>query len=226
MNGLRLAFGRKKPTLDELKVMSRRTPDADGVTRILPKELWDHPKIGDFLREIGMHPDDQRNHIATAEERIARFARSREALMHRTVQFNRENAGKYGYCHARPMLIIDPEIWDGPHGAFLYGHLDLCGYDDWNVLMCAGDQETIDRCGLVGHPGSIPALAQEMTEKIVQLNARFQQALDSLGMHVLGEPGIDGRELDRIVDDIRYELLEYVSFCKGRTAETLFRPSA
>jgi hypothetical protein len=226
MKGLRRTFGRRKPTLEELKVMLRRTPDANGVTRILPKELWDHPKIGNFLREMGMHPDDQRNRIATAEEHIARFARSREALMHRTVLFNRENAGKYGYCNARPMLIIDPEIWDGPHGAFLYGQLDLCGYDDWNVLMCAADQETIDRCGLASHPGSIPALMQKMTEKIVQLKTRFQQALDSLGMRVLGEPGIDSRELDRIVDDIRYELLEYVSFCKGKTTEILSRPSA
>jgi hypothetical protein len=226
VNELRRTFGQRKPSLDELKTMLRRTPDADGVTRILPKGLWDHPKVGDFLRQMGMHPDDQRNRIPTAEDHIARFARSREALMHRHDAFNRENAAKYGHCNARPMLIIASEIWDGPHGAFLYGQLDLCGYDDWNVLMCAGDQETIDRCGLVVHPGSIPALTQKMTEKIVQLKARFQQALDSLGMRVLGEPGIDSRELDLIVDVIRTELLEHVSFCKGKTIEILSRPSA
>jgi hypothetical protein len=226
VNGLQRMFGRKKPSLEELKDTLRPASDADGVTRVFPKELWDHPEIGDFLRKMGMHPDEQRNRIPTAEEHVARFARAREALMHRADVFNRENAGKYGHCNARPMLIIAPEIWDGPHSAFLYGQLDLCGYDDWNVLMCAGDQETIDRCGLVGHPGSIPALTQKMTEKIVQLKTRYQQAHDSLGMRVLGKPGIDASEMHRIEDDIRHELLAYVGFCRGKTIELLSRPSA
>jgi hypothetical protein len=226
MNVLRRMFGQKQPGLDELEQTLPPTPDADGVSRVFPRELWDDPTTGPFLRKMGMHPDDQRNRIPTAQDHVARFARALEALKQRHEAFNRENARKYGHCNARPMLIIAREIWDGPHGAFLYGQLDLCGYDDWNVLMCAGDQATIDRCGLVGHPGSIPALTQKMTEKIVGLKARFQQAHDSLGMRVLGKTGIDGRELDRIVDDIRRELLEYVDFCRGKSIEILSRRSA
>jgi hypothetical protein len=92
--------------------------------------------------------------------------------------------------------------------------------------MCAGDQETIDRCGLVGHPGNIPALTQKMTEKIVQLKTRYRQAHDSLGMRVLGKPGLDAGEMGRIEDDIRHELLGYVGFCRGKTIELLSRPAA
>jgi hypothetical protein len=217
-------FGRRKPSLEELKTM-RPTPDDDGVTRVFSKALWDDPKIGKLLREVGMDPDEPRNRVVTAEEHMARFARAREALMERAAAFNRDRAARYGHCNARPMLIIAPEIWDGVHGAFLYGQLDLCGYDDWNVLMCAGDQETIDRCELVGHPGSIPALTQKMTEKIVALKQRFQDAHDALGRSVLGQPGIQihAGELSDIIDELRSELVDYVALCRMKTIELLSR---
>ena len=219
-------FGRRKPSLEELKTMMMPTPDDDGVTRVFSKALWDHPRVGDFLRQMGMEPDSPRNRVTTAEEHIARFARAREALMERAAAFNRDMTARYGHCNARPMLIIAPEIWDGPHGAFLYGQLDLCAYDDWNVLMCAGDQETIDRCELIGHPGSIPALTQKMTAKIIALKTRHQQAHASLGRRVLGEQGIDGEELDRIVAELRDELVDYAVFCRIKTIELLSGPAA
>ena len=58
-------FGRRKPqSFTELKETMRPTPDADGVTRVFPKELWDDPKIGQFLREVGFAPDDARSNSA------------------------------------------------------------------------------------------------------------------------------------------------------------------
>ena len=51
----------------------RPTPDADGVTRVFPSELWDDPKIGTILREAGFAPDDARNILPTAEDYIALF---------------------------------------------------------------------------------------------------------------------------------------------------------
>jgi len=221
MTALRPIFGRKKPSLEERKTTMQPTPDDDGITRVFPKALWDDPKVGDFLRQMGMDPDAPRNRVATAEEHIARFARAREALMERTAAFNRENAARYGHCNARAMLIIAPEIWDGVHGAFLYGQLDLCGYDNWNVLMCADDRKTTDQCGLIGHPGSIPALTQTLTETIVRLKARYQHAHDALGMSVLGEPGIDAGELDSIVADLQRELVDCVGRCRTKTIEIL-----
>jgi hypothetical protein len=207
-----------------MKAAVRPTPDDDGVTRVFSKTLWENPRIGAVLRDIGMNPDDARNRVTTAEEHIARFARARDALEERAAAFNRDRAARFGHCNARPMLIIGGEIWDGPHGAFLYGQLDLCGYDDWNVMMCAGDQQTIDRCGLVGHPGSIPALTQKVTEKILQLKARHEQALDAFGRTILGEHGIEGDEYERIVAAIRAELVDYVAFCRDKVFEILSQP--
>ncbi|MEO6256906.1 MAG: hypothetical protein ABIO69_08870 [Sphingomicrobium sp.] len=223
---MRGIFGRKKPSVDQMKEMLAPAPDGDGVTRVFSKELWDNPEIGGFLREMGMNPDDPRNRVTTADEHIARFARAREALEVRAAAFNAERTREFGHCNARPMLIIGPDIWDGPHGAFLYGQLDLCGYDEWNVLMCAGDRETIDRCGLVGHPGSIPALTQKIMEKILSLKGRFQEAHDSLGRRILGEPGIDSTELNATVAELRRELVDYVAFCRGKVIETLSTPPA
>jgi len=68
-------FGRRKPeSLTELKETMRPTPDADGVTRVFPSELWDDPKIGAILQEAGFAPDDARNILPTAEDYIALFA--------------------------------------------------------------------------------------------------------------------------------------------------------
>jgi hypothetical protein len=46
----RRTFGKQQHSFADLKKMMRPTPDADGVTRVFSKELWDDPKIGSFLR--------------------------------------------------------------------------------------------------------------------------------------------------------------------------------
>ena len=74
-------FGRRKPeSFTGLKETMRPTPDADGVTRVFPSELWDDPKIGTILREAGFAPDDARNILPTAEDYIALFAAAKQRL--------------------------------------------------------------------------------------------------------------------------------------------------
>ena len=105
-------FGRRQPqSFTELKETLRPTPDADGVTRVFPSELWDDPKIGKLLREVGFAPDDARNILPTAEDYIALFAAARQRLDERTETFNREMTTRYGYCRAVPFLVIDHTIW-------------------------------------------------------------------------------------------------------------------
>ena len=136
-------FGRRKPqSFTELKETMRPTPDADGVTRVFPRELWDDPKIGKFLQEAGFAPDDARNILPKAEDYIALFAAAKKRLDERTEAFNREMTMRHGYCHAVPFLVIDHTIWDGEHGAFLYAQMNLIGFDEWNVLMLAADVRT------------------------------------------------------------------------------------
>ena len=62
-------FGKKHLDYKEKKrsaIPPHPGPDADGVTRAMPKEMWDGPH-GDFLREIGVTPDDPSNVMPTQQ---------------------------------------------------------------------------------------------------------------------------------------------------------------
>ena len=183
-------FGRRQPqSFTELKETMRPTPDADGVTRVFPTELWDDPKIGKMLRDVGFAPDDARNILPTAEDYIALFAAAKKRLDERTEAFNREMTTRHGYCHAVPFLVIDHTIWDGEHGAFLYAQMNLIGFDEWNVLMLAADVRTKEACDLAGHPGVVPAVTEVMTKRVIDWKHRHDIALEAYGMTATGGQG-------------------------------------
>ena len=189
-------FGRRKPQgFAELKETMRPAPDADGVTRVFPRELWDDPKIGKMLRDCGFAPDDARNILPTAQDYVALFAAARKRLDERVDAFNRDMTVRHGYCRAAPFLIIDHTIWDGEHGAFLYAQMNLIGFDDWNVLMLAADARTRDACGLAGHPGTDPACTQLMTKQVIEWKQRYERALAAFGITATGGRGITREQM-------------------------------
>ena len=216
--------GRRQPqSFTELKETLRPTPDADGVTRVFPSELWDDPKIGKLLREVGFAPDDARNILPTAEDYIALFAAARQRLDERTETFNREMTTRYGYCRAVPFLVIDHTIWDGEHGAFLYAQLKLIGFDDWNVLMLAADERTREACDLAGHPGTVAAVTQVMTERVIGWRQRYEDALQSYGMTATGGEGMTRERFEAEQDDLRREIVDNVGWMKPRIISELLR---
>jgi hypothetical protein len=225
MFGRKVTFGKRQPSLAEFKKM-RPTPDSDGVTRVFSKELWNDPQIGSFLREVGLHPDDTRNIKRTAEDYIALFAAAKKRLQERTETFNREMAERHGYCRAAPFLIIDDTIWDGEHGAFLHAQMDLVSFDDWNVLMLATDVRTKELCGLAGHPGSLPAITQDITKRIIAWKARHESALEAFGITVTGGQGITREQYEAEERALRQEIVDYVASMKSRIVnELLARPA-
>lgn len=213
----RRTFGKQQHSFADLKKMMRPTPDADGVTRVFSKELWDDPKIGSFLREAGFAPDDQRNIMRTANDYIALFAAARYRLQLRTEAFNAEMAARHDYCCATPFLVIDQSIWDGEHGAFLYAQMDLIGFDDWNVVMLAADARTTQSCGLPAHPGSVPALAQAMTGHVILWKARYESALEEFGVTATGGQGITREQFEAEKDALRQEIIDTVAAMKPLT---------
>jgi len=215
MFGRRVTFGKRQLSFAELKKM-QPTPDSDGVTRVFSKELWNDPKIGPFLREVGIEPDDPRNIRRTAEDYIALFAAAKKRLQERTETFNREMTERHGYCRAAPFLIIDDTIWDGEHGAFLYAQMDLVSFDDWNVLMLATDVRTKELCGLAGHPGSVPAITQDITKRVVAWKARHESALEAFGITATGGQGITREQYEAEVNALRREIVDYVVSTKQR----------
>jgi len=226
MFGRKITFGKRQLSFAELKEM-RPTPDSDGVTRVFPKELWNDPKLGSFLREVGFTPDDPRNIRRTAEDYIALFAAAKKRLQERTETFNREMTERHGYCRAAPFLIIDQAIWDGEHGAFLYAQMDLVGFDDWNVLMLAADVRTKELCGLAGHPGSLPAITQDITKRVIAWKARFESALEMFGVTATGgQGGITREQYAAEENALRQDIVDYVVAMKPRIVnELLGRPA-
>jgi hypothetical protein len=221
-----LSFGKKKPSFSELKDMMRPTPDSDGKTRVFSKELWDDPKIGPMLRQLGFAPDDARNIMRTADDYIALFAAAKKRLQERVDAFNSEMAARHGYCRAAPFLVIDHTIWDGEHGAFLYAQLDLVGFDDWNVLMLAADMQTKEACGLAGHPGSIPAVTEVVTKRVVDWKERHESLLEAYGVTATGGHGITREQYETGKDIIRKEIVDHIAWMKPRIVSELLRVQA
>ena len=217
-------FGkRKQHSFADLKEDMRPSPDADGVTRVFPKELWDDPKIGNFLREAGFAADDARNILPTPEDYIAKFALARKRLDERVAEFNREMTARHGYCRAAPFLVIDHTIWDGEHGAFLYAQMDLIGYDDWNVLMLAADVRTKELCGLAGHPGEELGVRQVMTKRVIEWKRRHALALDAYGVTALGGQGMSREHYEAEHDALRREIVDQIARMKPRIVSELLR---
>ena len=217
-------FGRRKPqSFTELKETMRPAPDADGVTRVFPKELWDDPKIGKLLREVGFAPDDARNVLPTANDYIALFAAAKKRLDERTEAFNREMTTRHSYCRAVPFLVIDHTIWDGEHGAFLYAQMNLIGYDDWNVLMLAADVRTKEACGIAGHPGTVPAVTEIMTKRVIEWRQRYEVALEAFGVTAMGGRGTTREQFEEEQDALRREIVDNVGWMKPRIISELLR---
>src|SRR5882757_5261284 len=116
--GVAAMFGRRTATLGKeqmslaqvQQMMRQRPPDADGVMRVIPEEIWDDPSVGPMLRELGFMPNDPRNISRTAEDYGALFAAASKRLMARVEAFNRERTARHGYCHAAPFFVIDTPI--------------------------------------------------------------------------------------------------------------------
>jgi hypothetical protein len=203
--------------------MMRPTPDADGVTRVFPRELWDDPQIGNMLRKAGYAPDDARNVLPTAEDYKAMFAAAKQRLQERVEIFNRDMTARHGYCVAAPFLVIDHTIWDGEHGAFLYAQMKLVGYDDWNVLMLAADMRTKTVCGLAGHPGTVPAVTQVITKRVTEWKQRYELALQAFGVTAMGGQGITREQFQAEEDALRQDIVDHIGWMKPRIIDSLLR---
>ena len=69
---------------------------------------------------------------------------------------------------------------------FLYAQMKLIGFDDWNVLMLAADVRTKETCDLAGHPGTVPAVTEVMTKRVVEWKRRYDVALEAFGITATG----------------------------------------
>lgn len=216
-------FGKKNLTAEQVQEL-RSEPDNDGVTRVFPKELWDDPKVGKLLRECGMDPDDANNRVRSADDWVEIFQKAEQDLVSRTVSYSREMEEKHGYCRAMPMLVIGKSIFNGEHGAFLYGQMDLIGFDDWNIVYCAMDERTRNVCGLPRHPGEVPAINEAMESRVIGWKKQHSFVLSAFGLTATGgKGGITREHYEEALTEIRDEILTTVSDMKPVIIEELHR---
>ncbi|MGF6310205.1 hypothetical protein ABIB82_003170 [Bradyrhizobium sp. i1.8.4] len=223
MFGRRPVFGKKQQTSGEFEDTERPAPDADGTPPVFHKQLWNHPQIGSLLRDAGFAPDDEGRVVAAGDDHLAVFAAANRRLQQRTETFNRDMTARHGHCQAMPFLVIDQKIWDGPHGAFLYAQMNLVGYDEWNVIMLAGDPQTTESCGLAAHPGFLPAVTQTMTEHVIEWRARHNALVERFGITAVGGQDISREQYEMEQDTLRREIIDETGRMKLRVIDDLLR---
>ena len=54
--------------------------------------------------------------------------------------------------------------------------------------MLAADERTREACDLAGHPGTVPAVTQVMTERVVEWKRRYEVALEAIRNDSDGRP--------------------------------------
>ncbi|WP_375780762.1 hypothetical protein ACE103_19585 [Bradyrhizobium sp. ma5] len=221
----RVVFGKKQATAGDPREPLRPAPGADGAAPAFHRRQWEDPRIGPMLRDAGFVPDDGASIVPAADNRLAVFAAANQRLQERTESFNRDMTERHGHCHALPFLVIDHKIWDGPHGAFLYAQLDLIGYDEWNVIMLAEDQQTTEACGLAGHPGFLPAVTQLMTEHVIAWEARHNALLKEFGITASGGHHVPHEQYEMEKDALRRDIIDKAGRMKLRIIDDLLSKS-
>jgi len=89
--------------------------------------------------------------------------------------------------------------------------------------MLAADDRTREACDLAGHPGTVPAVTQVMTERVVGWKRRYEDALQSYGMTATGGEGMTREQFETEQDDLRREIVDNVGWMKPRIISELLR---
>jgi hypothetical protein len=144
-----MIFGKRAPSP---AIPPHPGPDADGVSRIVPKAVFDGSG-GAFLKKLGFGPDDPGNLLVTQELADARFDVRGEGQerIRKTI-----NSQLPGDCQVIPWAMIPWSLWKGPDATFLMSTLDFYPPDLWNTMLLPENDLAAAVLGLPKHPGVTP----------------------------------------------------------------------
>jgi hypothetical protein len=150
---------------------------------LIPEALFDkNTKTGSFLDLLGKKADDSSN-LASSENDI-------QSKMDMSVQklnvfmasvTDRLPKG----CAVRPFYMIPAQLWQGRHGQFLGGSLDMMPYDTWNVLVLPVDTLSSSILRLQQHPGAAhddevagaERLVGEIRDRVISAKAAIESVI-------------------------------------------------
>lgn len=148
-------------------------PDADGVGRAIPKEVWDGPQ-GDFLREIGVSPDDPANLMPTREGVQARFDKLRAEQDAFVASINEQLPDT---AKVIPWAMIPWSVWSQQHADFLLGVCELYPVGPWNMLLLPEDEAGALVLDLPQHLHGIPAGLEDAANRVIgEIREKFSEA--------------------------------------------------
>jgi hypothetical protein len=146
-------------------------PDPDGVTRVIPKAIWDGPH-GPRLRKLGFQPDDPTNFAMTTERmRVLED----DAIKDLDALVAKVNAHIPG-VRVVPWAVLPWSVWKDVNAQFLMkaGYLPC---SPWNNLLLADDARSSAFLGLPEHPrAAMPWIDENVTRLVDELRTEFSAA--------------------------------------------------
>ncbi len=159
----------------------RPSPDDDGITRAIPKAIWDGPH-GKMLSELGMSPDDPANLMPTPELMSARadavFAEQERFL----AALNKQLPDG---LEVIPWAMIPWSCWSGPQAAFLMVTCHYFPAHPWNSFMLAANERTSQALGLPVHPrAALPGYDEGANEALAEFRDEYQVEYDAVAVRL------------------------------------------
>ena len=144
-------FGRRR-SINAREIAQREANLSQPAQRIIPEEVWESD-AGDFLNEMGLHPDSPENLRSTQETAGQKFEQELAKQHAFLAQANAQlPEGASVVCYA----MLPWELWIGRFGELLAVKCSLWAPQAWNQLLLPADERSSAILGLPQHPGYYP----------------------------------------------------------------------
>lgn len=170
------AFGKRTAAIATPSVARGYAPagaDPDGVTRIIPKSVWDGP-YGAELRRLGFLPDDPLN-LALTPQRMR--AMEDAAIDRMEALVAKVNAHVPGVAVV-PWAMMPWAVWKDSNAEFLM-KANYLPSSPWNNMLLAADAKSSAFLGLPEHPRvAMPEIDENVARLVGELRTEFHTQID------------------------------------------------
>lgn len=161
---------------------TRTAPDADGVFRAIPKDMWEG-EHGAMLRELGFQPDDPSNMLPQNPGLLeARADQAHEAQKRFMAEINESLQGQLPGVTVVPWAMIPWSVWEGRVALFLTISCKMFPAEPWNMFLMPADDRSAEALGWQVHPyREIPGLMETCTRLLLELADEHQAVFEATG---------------------------------------------
>lgn len=183
--------------------MQHPGPDEDGVSRIIPKSIFEG-EHGAFLKELGFSPDDASNMMPTQESVQAKHD---EYFAEQTRFVDKINSQLPPGTSVAPYAMLPWDVWKGEFGQMLMVTCEYYPTQPWNTMLLAEDQRSSFVLDIPEHPGCYPPNLVPSAEKHL---AEFRDQLDAARTYTdrsMAAGEMDMKVFDAAVEKVKSHVL-------------------